>query len=140
MRGAVVLAAVVLASAGAPLVACALDFNRYDATDASTEASTDDASSDAAPTDDAVAEASPRRDAGSPCTAPASCLQQGTSCGSACGQNYRQCVMGCVGPMCMPTCTSTEQSCLGKCASACIGCTQDGGCAASSACLAASHP
>jgi hypothetical protein len=106
---------------------------------ASGDAAAPDTASGDAPSRDAPADAPAPRDGGSPCSAPPSCFQQATSCGSTCGQSYQQCVVVCGGQLCRQNCLSTEQSCLGRCATTCIGCTQDAGCAASSQCLDASH-
>jgi hypothetical protein len=160
-RGAVVLAAGVLGAAAAPLVACALNFDRYDPNGAGAEASTDasiddvwsndgqlqDASSDRARADGrgdaASADASADRYEASSCTAPATCFQQATTCGSTCGKDYTRCVTGCnPAPVCTQNCTSTRQGCLGTCASTCMGCTQDAGCETQinqSNCLDAAH-
>jgi hypothetical protein len=146
------IAVIALTAAAPPLVACTLDFNRYDPADASpTEDATGSTDADATtPTQptgdgslgtekDAAADVSADADGG-PCAALPGCLQQATSCGSACGQDYQQCLQGCDAQSCADTCRSTEQSCLGKCLSTCIACTVDGGCPASSECLGASHP
>jgi hypothetical protein len=148
--GAHIVAAVVLSSAVGSTVACTLDFDRYQPVDAAAEVSTDDASADIRSTPEASSDAA-RADAGSPdaapvvdsgpCTPPAGCFQQATSCGAICGQDFQKCTRTCeAGQGCTQTCTSSEQSCLGKCAASCIACTQDAGCTSSSGCLNATHP
>jgi hypothetical protein len=151
-----IIFAVALSPGIAAFVACSLDFNRYDpvgaGADVSTaDTSTADASSDVGSTPEpspeaARADAGPAVDAAAdrdsgPCTPPAGCFQQATSCGGVCGQDYQKCTRPCeAGPSCTPACRSTEQSCLGVCATSCIACTQDAGCTASSGCLNATHP
>jgi hypothetical protein len=149
------LAVGVLAAATVPLVACALNFDVYNPVDASLEGSTADAWSEGGPSldapadgarmdatvDAALTDASLDRDGGSSCTAPGACFQEASTCGAMCGQVYQRCVRPCdASPACTAPCTSAQQSCLGKCATTCIGCTQEAGCVASNSCLDAAHP
>jgi hypothetical protein len=142
-----VVAAVTLGFAPAPLVACALDFGRYDPVDgpvgpmgpppiivdAALYEDRAEAGRDAAPADASATD----QQATGPCSPPASCFQQASTCGMACRQTYAACARRCgdADVMCIQVCTNTRQGCLGRCASSCIGCTQDAGCTAANTCL-----
>ena len=147
-------AAVALAGALAGLGACSLDFDRFDPTDAASSPETSvDAPSDAtvtpesaAPSDggppEATADTSDASEAreGGACTPPPGCISEAMTCGSSCGQDFDACAQVCDAQTCVTSCRTPEQSCLGRCISACITCTTDGGCPASNACLAAAQP
>jgi hypothetical protein len=147
-------------AAAMPAAGCALDFDRYDPTDASAAAVTgaDGATTDAAmppsgdagahdaTIDDATADAAEAASADQgtgPCMASPDCLTQAGSCGVACGQVNSTCLQGCDAQTCSDGCRQGEQSCLGKCISSCLACQTDAGCTnsgTSAACLNDSHP
>lgn len=146
-----VLAATAVAVAAAPFVACALDFDRYAPLDSESGAppielplgpadvASNDVGAESSRADARVDVSS--GEAATPCSAPAMCFQQATSCGAACRQNYQRCSRQCgdADTQCLTPCTNAQQSCLGRCATSCIGCAQDAGCPSSNNCLAATN-
>jgi hypothetical protein len=148
------------------LIACGLDFDRFDPTDASSETSTsqmprpgagpdvtqmpgDDAGATSPSVDVAMAMdvAQPPMDVvpdwGMPvprdasCTPPANCFTQAQSCGTQCSDQHKQCLSNCGGGNCMRRCDTSEQSCRSQCATQCLVCTSTNGCSDRNDCLGA---
>ena len=148
------------------MVACALDFDRFepvqgspDATqsrtpraDAGNEPIPDDASADvstAAPEQDVavddggvdagtVADGSPE---GSPCTPSSACLTSAHNCGTGCAQTEQQCADRCIGGggSCRMKCTMTETMCITGCETTCSSCVKSAGCSATTPCADAAY-
>jgi hypothetical protein len=109
---------VIGATAAAHLVACALDFDRYDPVDAAAETQPTTAI-----------------DAGSACAPSPTCIRTASACASGCRTQSRQCVMRCTGAACGQACAMTEQTCVAQCTTTCASCTERAGCAGASDCL-----
>jgi hypothetical protein len=152
LRGRVLRIRALLVAAAAPLVACSLDFDRYDPAGAGSiaDASVDASAGDSAPSSDASPDAAPGdggADAegdvdggGGPCEAVPGCLDQASTCGTACGVDHQACAQDCDAQLCTDMCMSAEQSCLGRCLSSCIACASDAGCPAETQCLDSAVP
>jgi hypothetical protein len=127
------------------LVACALDFDRFDPIDASSDTSTAQMPAPGAGPDasrpDATQMSPDRGDAGTPvprdasCTPPANCFTQAQSCGTQCSDQHKQCLSNCGGGNCMRHCDTSEQNCLSQCETQCAFCTLPSGCSARNNCL-----
>jgi len=128
------------------LIACALDFDRFDPIDASSDTSTaqlptPEAGSDASRPDAPQMPPADRADTGMPvprdasCTPPANCFTQAQSCGTQCSDQRKQCLSNCGGRNCMRNCDTGEQNCLSQCANQCASCTLVSGCPARNGCL-----
>jgi hypothetical protein len=109
-----VLAATLTASS---VVACSLDFDRYDTVDGAVDGRADSpqgmpgedaAISDARRDSSMSAPDAPASESSGPCSPPASCLTQASSCAARCTQDYQQCVQNCHNMGCMMNCTSQE--------------------------------
>jgi hypothetical protein len=116
---------------------CALDFNRYEASDAGNVTDARGGSDgsggwhpDAGPID-AASEAG--------CMPDPSCLSQAMSCASMCQQRYQRCTDQCRGNdmQCTQNCTQNQQSCDGQCVSQCSDCAASMGCRSQNQCVAA---
>jgi hypothetical protein len=142
------LAAVVgLAELGA--VACSLDFDRFDAEDASTEAAPSpapppkgmDAGSGSVPDVASPKESSAVMPEASPtgCAAAADCVDKAQTCGARCATTLAQCTKGCGGAACERRCTTADQTCISQCADSCDLCVQLGGCGSRNGCTPAAQ-
>jgi hypothetical protein len=146
------------------MVACALDFDRFEPGQGSPDARQtpradagnepmDDASADvstAAPEQDValddggvdagtVADGSPE---GSPCTPSSACLTSAHNCGMGCAQTEQQCAGRCFGgggSSCRNKCTMTEAMCITGCENTCSSCVQSAGCSATTRCADAAY-
>ena len=146
------------------MVACALDFDRFEPVQGSPDASQTpraDAGSEPIP-DDASADAStvaPEQDVavddggvdagtvadgsldGSPCTPSSACLTSAHNCGMGCAQTEQQCSSRCFGGAgsCRMKCTTTETTCITGCETTCSSCVQSAGCSATTRCADAAY-
>ena len=151
----------------ASLIACGLDFDRFEPTDAGSETSTtqpppatgrdastpppsgpdgtkvplDGAAAGDASADVSMAPADVAADRApaldASCTPPASCFTRAQTCNTQCSDQRMQCLNNCGNAGCMRRCDATEQNCTSQCATQCSLCSLLGGCAAQNDCLGA---
>jgi hypothetical protein len=115
-----VLSAIVALEAAA----CTLNFDKYDAAQASMDASH--------PANDGRA---PESGGGGACGQ--SCLAQASQCGSMCQSALQTCNNQCMGRnsnLCMMQCQNTQQSCALSCTGTCNTCVNNAGCSGMNDC------